>query len=132
MGDGLPARPGAYPDGVLTPAELLERMVPGVFDEPDAERRAAVIDELFSEEIVFTDPHATVVGRTALAAAVTALRERLATAAFTPAGPAREVGDLGMRPWRLVAEGGDQLGTGTDVVLVLDGRIARLWTFLDG
>jgi hypothetical protein len=116
---------------VRTAAELLERMVLGVFDEPDHDRRTAVIEEIFAVDVVFTDPHATVVGREALGAAVTALRERIGDAAFTPAGPVREVGDLGVRPWRLGADGHEPVGSGLDVVLVLDSRIARLWTFLD-
>jgi hypothetical protein len=131
MRERLPPAGAPYPDGVLTTAELLERMVQGVFDEPDPDRRTAVIEEIFTVEVIFTDPHATVVGREALGAAVTALRERVGAARFTPAGPVREVGDLGMRPWRLGVEGQEPVGSGLDVVLVLDGRIARLWTFLD-
>jgi hypothetical protein len=116
---------------VRTTAELLERMLPGVFAEPDHDRRQAVIEEVFAVDVVFTDPDATVVGREALGAAVTALRDRIGDAAFAPTGPVREVGDLGMRPWRLGADGQEPVGSGLDVVLVLDGRIARLWTFLD-
>ena len=50
------------------PEELLVRMVEEVFNEPDADRRAAVIAEVFSADVVFTDPSATVTGRHDLAA----------------------------------------------------------------
>ena len=105
-----------------TPEELLTRMVEGVFNEPDADRRAAVIAEVFTSDVVFTDPAATVTG---LLAQGPGLR-------FTPSGPFRGVGDLGMRPWRLGPPGGDPVLGGLDVVRVVDGRIAQLWTMLGG
>jgi hypothetical protein len=131
MGDRLPAGPGPYPDGVPTPAELLERMVEGVFNEPGPARREAVIAEVFTEDVVFTDPDATVTGRTALAATVTALLGQAPGFRFTANGAAREVGDLGMRPWRLGPPGGDPVASGLDVAQVAEGRITRLWTLLD-
>jgi SnoaL-like domain len=114
------------------PARLLERMLEGVFNEPDAGRRAAVIAEVFAEDVVFTDPERTVRGRDDLAAAVTGLLAQGPGLVFAPAGPFRGVGDLGMRAWRLGPPGGSPVLGGLDVVQVADGRIARLWTALDG
>jgi hypothetical protein len=116
---------------VPTGAELLERMVQGVFNEPDPQRRAAVIGEVFTEDVVFTDPGRTVRGRDALAAAVTGLLAQGPGFVFSPAGPFRGVGDLGMRPWRLGPPGGEPVLGGLDVVLVADGRITTLYTVLD-
>jgi hypothetical protein len=113
------------------PAELLERMLQDVFNEPDAERRSAVIVELFTEDIVFTDPEMTVSGRTELAAAITGLLAQGPGFVFSPAGDFRGVGDLGIRPWRLGPPGADAVLGGTDVVEVVDGRISKLWTMLD-
>jgi hypothetical protein len=112
-------------------AALLERMVQEVFNEPDADRRAAVIAEVFTEDVVFTDPGSVVTGRTALEAAVTGLLAQGPGFVFSPAGPYRGVGDLGLRPWRLGPPGGEPVLGGLDVVEVVDGRIARLWTMLD-
>ena len=113
------------------PEELLTRMVEEVFNEPDAERRAAVIAELFAEDVVFVDGEQTSTGRDELAATVTGLLAQGPGLVFTPAGPFRGVGDLGMRPWRLGPPGGDPVLGGLDVAQVADGRIARLWTVLD-
>jgi hypothetical protein len=115
-----------------TPEELLTRMVEGVFNEPDADRRAAVIAEVFAEDVVFTDHAATVTGRADLAATVTGLLAQGPGFRFTPSGPFRGVGDLGMRPWRLGPPDGDPVLGGLDVARVVDGRIAQLWTVLDG
>jgi hypothetical protein len=116
---------------VWSAAELLERMLQGVFNEPDADRRAAVIDEVFAADVVFADDEQTVTGRAALAATVSGLLAQGSGLVFTPAGPFRGVGDLGMRPWRLSPPGGEPVLGGLDVAQVVDGRIARLWTLLD-
>jgi len=113
------------------PAELLERMLQDVFNEADAERRSTVIDELFTEDVVFTDPEMTVTGRTELAAAITGLLAQGPGFVFTPAGDFRGVGSLGLRAWRLGPPGADPVLGGMDVVEVVDGKIAKLWTMLD-
>jgi hypothetical protein len=115
-----------------TPEQLLERMLQGVFNEPDPQRRAEVIDEVFTADVVFVDAERTATGRGELAATVTGLLAQGPGLVFTPAGPFRGVGDLGMRPWRLGPTGGEPVLGGLDVVHVVDGRIARLWTMLDG
>jgi SnoaL-like domain len=117
---------------VPTAAELLERMLQGVFNEPDPQRRAAVIAEVFTEDAVFADAERTATGRDELAATVTGLLAQGPGMVFAPAGPFRGVGDMGMRPWRLGPPGGEPVLGGLDVVHVVDGRIARLWTMLDG
>jgi hypothetical protein len=111
--------------------QLLERMLQGVFNEPDAQRRADVIAEVFAPDVVFVDGERAVRGREELAAAVTGLLAQGPGLVFTPAGPFRGVGDLGMRSWRLGPPGGEPVLGGLDVATVVDGRIARLWTVLD-
>ncbi|MGQ7296212.1 nuclear transport factor 2 family protein [Quadrisphaera sp. KR29] len=111
---------------------LLERMLEGVFNEADADRRAAVVAEVFTEDAVFVDADRTATGHEELAATVTALLAQGPGAVFVPQGPFRGVGDLGMRAWSLGPPGGEPFLRGLDVVQVVDGRIARLWTVLDG
>jgi hypothetical protein len=112
-------------------AELLERMLQDVFNEPAPQRRAAAIAEVFSDDVVFVDGERTVRGREELAATVTGLLAQGSGLVFTPAGPFRGVGDLGMRSWHLGPPGAEPVLGGLDVVQVADGRIDRLWTVLD-
>ena len=116
----------------MAAAELLHRMVQEVFNEPDPQRRAAAIAEVFTEDAVFVDGERTTTGREELAATVTGLLAQGPGFVFTPVGEFRGVGDLGMRSWRLGPPGGQPVLGGLDVALVADGRIARLWTVLDG
>ena len=115
-----------------TSEQLLERMLHGVFNEPDPQRRAAVIAEVFTADVVFVDAEQTATGREELAATVTGLLAQGPGLVFTPAGSFRGVGDLGMRAWRLGPPGGEPVLGGLDVAQVVDDRIARLWTVLDG
>ncbi len=114
-----------------TAEQLLERMLQGVFNEPDPQRRAEVVDEVFAADVVFADAERTATGREELAATVTGLLAQGPGLVFTPAGPFRGVADLGMRPWRLGPPGGEPVLGGLDVAQVVDGRIARLWTLFD-
>ena len=83
-------------------AELMERMLQGVFNEPDPERRETAIAATFAEDVVFTDAEGTVTGRAALAAKVTGLLAQGPGLVFDHDGPLREIpGMLGVRAWRL-------------------------------
>jgi hypothetical protein len=115
-----------------TAEELLARMVAEVFNEPDVDRRAAAIDQVFAPDVVFVDAEHEVHGREELAATVTGLLAQGPGLVFAPVGSFRGVVDLGMRSWRLGPPGGEPVLGGLDVAQVVDGRIARLWTLLDG
>jgi hypothetical protein len=117
---------------VSTVAELMERMLQDVFNEPDPERRDAAVAETFAEDVGFTDSEGTVTGRAALAAKVTKLLAQGPGLVFTHDGPLREIaGTLGVRAWRLGPPGGAPVLGGLDVAVVRDGLIATLYTVLD-
>jgi len=117
---------------VSTVAELMERMLRDVFNEPDPERRDTAIAATFAEDVVFTDAEGTVTGRAALTAKVTGLLEQGPGLVFSHAGPLREIpGTLGVRAWRLGPPGGAPVLGGLDVAEVRDGLIATLYTVLD-
>jgi len=112
-------------------ADLLDRMLQSVFNEPDEARRASAIAAVFADDVVFTDAEMTTTGRTELGARVTALLAQGPGLVFSPAGPFRGVASLGLRPWRLGPPGAEPVLGGLDVIEVVDGRIAKLWTMLD-
>lgn len=107
-------------------------MLEQVFNQADASQRAAAIHDLFTEDITFTDADRTVVGRERLVEAVSGLlAEGPPDFRFVHNGPFRGVHDMGMRAWSLGPLGGSPVAGGLDVVTVVDGRIAQLWTVLD-
>jgi hypothetical protein len=113
--------------------ELMERMLQGLFNEPDPARRATAIDETFTEDVVFADGEGTITGRPALAARVTQLLAQGPGLVFVHDGPLLEIpGMLGVRAWKLGPPGGDPVLGGLDVAVVRDGLIAHLYTMLDG
>jgi hypothetical protein len=118
---------------VATVAELMERMLQGVFNEPDPARRDAAIAQTFTADVAFTDAEGTVTGRAALAAKVTGLLAQGPGLVFVHDGPLREIPDtLGVRAWQLGPSGGSAVLGGLDVAVVRDGLIATLYTVLDG
>lgn len=112
-------------------AELVHRMVTDVFNERNAHRRAEAIAAVFADNVVFVDPEGTVTGLAALAEKVHALLEGAPGFVFRLAGPIQEVADLGLDRWQFGPPGADPVVRGTDVAIVADGRIVRLYTMID-
>jgi hypothetical protein len=115
-------------DGI---AILLTRNLFEVFSEADPVRRRAAIAELWVEDALFVDPHASLTGRDAVDTAVAALHARFPDFVFTALGTAQSVEGAGRLAWGHGPAGGAPLLTGLDVAVVRDGRIAALYTFLD-
>jgi hypothetical protein len=98
---------------------LLRSNLERVFNERDAARRAAAIDELFVAEPVMYEPDKVVVGRAAIGAVAGSLLEQFGpTFGFTPAGPAVGHHGVGVLRWQAGsgrrARGGDGHGRGRD------------------
>lgn len=115
-----------------SPAVLVDRLLTEVFNERDAARRRAVIEELCASDLVFVDPAGETRGLDAFEAKVSELLES-GDPSFRFAGthPSQEVGDVGVHRWQLGPVGGPAMVSGTDVVLVSAGLIASLYTVLD-
>ncbi|MCY1138248.1 nuclear transport factor 2 family protein [Actinoplanes sp. Pm04-4] len=111
--------------------ELAHRNLLGVFGERDPQKRAAVIAEIYAEQVTFSDPDEVVVGRDALGEKAQRLLDQAPGFAFSPAGPVRTSGNLTMLAWHLGPEGQPPVASGLDVSIVEDGRIAHLYTLLD-
>lgn len=117
---------------VAEPSDVMRRNVVEVFAQTSRADRDAVMDELYDPAVVFEDGESRVDGLAALKDHVDDLLGRLTGLTFTVAGCADAVGDLGRVDWLLGPAGGEPVASGTDVGLVRDGRLVRLWTFLDG
>jgi len=103
-----------------------------VFGERDAGRRISAIRELYAEDAVLHEPHASVNGRAAISEAVTALLASLPPDfVFRAAGPAIGHNGAGRLQWRSGPPDGPVAVTGTDVALFEGGLIRSLYVFLD-
>jgi len=113
-------------------ARLMEQNLLEVFNERDPARRAAVVEAIYAEDVVFHDPEGSVTGRAALDAKAAALLDGAPGFVFSPRGPVYEsAGSLGALAWQFGPPGGEPVARGLDVALVRDGLIHTLHTVLD-
>ena len=111
-------------------ATLIKRNLHEVFGERDAEKRAQAIAQLWTEDGVFMDHGGKSHGRDELDRAVAALHERFPGYVFSELGPVDLLPESGRLAWSYGPPGEVPI-KGVDVVVVRDGRIALLLTFLD-
>jgi hypothetical protein len=110
---------------------LLTRNLHEVFGERDPGKRAIAIKALYAPDSVFSDPHGHHIGHRALEDAVTALHAKLPGHVFTEINGPDVLQDSGRLAWAFGPPEDPRRITGLDVIVVKDGRIAALYTFLD-
>lgn len=113
-------------------AELLQANLHGVFGERDRERRRAAVAATYTEDVRFTDPEETVVGRDALEAKAAGLLDGAPGFVFAEAGPVCAAGDRAALAWTFGPEGGEPVARGIDVVTLRGDRISEVLTLLAG
>jgi len=104
-----------------------------VWNTTDPAARRAAIDEVFTEDVRYVDPLASVEGRDALDALIGAVHQQFPGLVFTAGGPADAHHDQGRFTWHLgPADGSEALVVGFDVATVDgSGRIREVLGFLD-
>ncbi|MFI5931763.1 nuclear transport factor 2 family protein [Actinoplanes sp. NPDC051494] len=111
--------------------ELAHRNLLGVFGERDPQARAKTVDEIYAERVTFSDPEGVLVGREALGQKAQKLLDDAPAFVFSPVGEAQVAQDLVLLRWQLGPAGQPPVVTGTDIMIVADGRIAQLYTLLN-
>jgi hypothetical protein len=109
---------------------LMHRSLLDVFNERDAERRAAAIAAVYSADVTFYEADDAVHGPAALGARVQQLLAGAPGWVFRPAGVPSVNHNLGRLTWHFGPEGAPAAVTGTDVAIVEDGRIRSLYAFI--
>ena len=109
---------------------LLRRNLYDVFGERDAKKRREAIAELWTEDCVFIDHSGKSHGRDELDRAVAALQQRLPGYVFSELRPVDLLHDSGRLAWSYGRPGQEPV-KGVDVVLVRNGHICLMLTFLD-
>jgi predicted PhzF superfamily epimerase YddE/YHI9 len=111
---------------------LLRANLEQVFNERDADKRIAAVQQLFSAEPTMYEPEGIVTGQAAISDVAGALLEQFGPDfSFVAQGVA--VGHHGMAylRWQAGPKEGPVVVTGADVAEVVDGKIVRLWVLLD-
>ena len=102
------------------------------WNQTDPAARRALVEELFAEDVRYTDPLTDVEGRAALDATIAAVQEQFPGFVFRLAGPADAHHDQVRFTWHLGPEDGEPPVTGSDVAVTAgDGRIRTVLGFLD-
>lgn len=101
------------------------------WNEQDAGKRKALIEELYTADAAFTDPLVQLSGTDAIDAMVAGAQEQFAGLVFS-LGPVDGHHDIARFTWYLGAPGAPEpIVVGFDVIALSDGRIERVLGFLD-
>ena len=115
-----------------TLGHLMERNVTEVFGERDRGRRERAIAELYADDCAFYDPDGESIGRAALADRVQGILDQSPSDfAIGVVGPAEVIHDLGRLRWQAGPAGAPPVLSGMDVAVFADGRIQRMYTFIE-
>ena len=114
----------------ISVSELLRQNLHEVFSQHDPEKRKAAIARLWSADAVFVDPDGQFRGAASVDAAIEKLQKQFPNFVFTE-GKVQEYHGIGKLSWGFGPAGEEPKVTGIDVVVVSDGRIDALYTFLD-
>lgn len=112
-------------------ADLMRRNVLEVFNERDADRRRQAIGQLYAQDAVFYDPEGEARGHDAINAGAQRVLDGAPGLVFTIGVEPTAVHDLGRISWQLGPSGGAPVARGTDIGVVHDGRLQKLYTFLE-
>ena len=111
---------------------LLRANLQRVFNERDAHKRIAAVQELFADTPTMYEPTGIVAGRAAISEVAGALLDQFGPDfAFVPEGPAVGHHGLGYLRWHAGPSAGSTVVSGVDVAEISEGKIARLWVLLD-
>jgi len=117
------------PNSVST---LLVRNLQDIFGENDPARRRAVIDELYTEDVVFYDPSKGVYrGRDEIDRIAGTLRATHPDFQYQPIAEPEVLGNAGRVPWVSGRPGELPSYAGTDFIIARDSRIAEIYLFFD-
>ena len=111
---------------------LLTRNLQDVFGENDPARRRAAIDEIYTEDVAFYDPSKNVYrGRDEIDRIAGTLRAKHPDFRYQPIHEPGEAGNGGRIQWVEGRPGEAPAISGTDFIIVRDGRIAAVYLFFD-
>ena len=114
-----------------TISTLLTRNLDDVFGENDPVRRAAAIDEIFTDDCVFYEPNGVYHGRDESKRIAGAIKATHPDFRYQPIAPPEELGNAGRVRWVSGRRGEAPAYAGTDFMNARGGRIAAVYLFFD-
>ena len=111
--------------------DIVDRYIQS-WNETDPLRRRALIEELYTEHAVYTDPMIQAKGWEAIDATIVAVQAMFPNHTFRIGSPVDAHHDMARFHWHLDApSGGEPLVIGFDVATLDQGRIRQVFGFLD-
>ena len=111
---------------------LLTRNLHEVFGAGDPARRRAAIDDIFTEDCVFYDPHNSIYrGRDEIDRIAGAIKATHPDFQYQPIAEPDVSGDGGRIRWVSGRPGEAPAYAGTDFIVAREGRIATVYLFFD-
>ena len=112
--------------------ELLLLNLFAVFSERDPKRRLKAIVANYTEDVIWSDPDVTTRGHEEMNERAQEVLDSSPDFVFNAAGPVLVLRDLGQLAFNYGVPEQPPAVTGYDVALVRDGRIAVLYTLING
>ena len=110
--------------------ELIERYI-ALWNEPDADRRSALIAQTFTEDARYRDPLMAGDGHAAIDRLVQGVQAQFPGHTLRLAGGVDGFGDRVRCRWELMPEHGPAVVKATDFGVVVHGRLAEVTGFFD-
>jgi hypothetical protein len=101
------------------------------FNETDAGRRREVLEELYTSDCTYTDPHVDLRGPEQIDAFIAATQERFPGFTFSLAGPVDAHHNQARFQWHAGPAETPDTYVGFDVIVTGDGRIRNVYGFAD-
>ncbi|NKQ52613.1 nuclear transport factor 2 family protein [Amycolatopsis sp. K13G38] len=102
------------------------------WNETEAAKRLARIEELFTADATYTDPLGAVTGAAGIDGFIAAAQQQFAGLRFSLPGTVDGHHDIARFQWHLGPDGAPEpLAIGFDVIQIEDGKIKRVLGFLD-
>jgi len=128
-GPKIPKRKSEFMNA--TPSELLMRNFNEIFIELDHVKRAALLAEYYVEDCLWIHPGGRLVGRDGINEAASEIRKHFPEYRYTVTGEIQTMFNVATCRWGSGMPGQPFHYTGTDFLEERDGRVTRLYTFID-
>jgi ketosteroid isomerase-like protein len=132
-----PIRPSQLQQTVIeramnaTPSELMMRNFNEIFVALNPAKRLAVLTESFAEDCLWIHPGGRIVGREGINEAATEIRKHFPQYRYTVTSEVQTMRNVATCRWGSGMPGQPFHYTGTDFLEERDGRVSRLYTFID-